>query len=336
MSEANLADLIFDPALDDCVLPFAIEALDVRGRLVRLGPAIDTIVARHGFPAPVARLAGEAATLALLLGSSLKTEGRFILQTQSDGPVSLMVVDYQLPDRLRATIRFDRAAVQEAGNGAGSAVLLGTGHLAMTIDQGGGGNRYQGVVALEGDGLEAAAHTYFRQSEQIPTRLRLAGGELMGKGTGRSHWRAGGLMVQHFPESAAAPRDLPPGDAPQGFEEIERDDDDRWVETVSLVDTLEDHELTDPGIAAGTVLRRLFNEHDTAVFDPLAIREECRCSQQQVKAMLASFPPDERGDPNADGLIEVTCEFCSTTYRLDPDEVEAYAQAAASRDDAGD
>ncbi|MCC2112539.1 MAG: Hsp33 family molecular chaperone, partial [Hyphomicrobiales bacterium] len=274
---------------DDIVLPFTVDPLDLRGRVVRLGPANDTMLARHDYPAPVSRLLAEAVALTLLLGTALKFDGRFIFQTRSDGPVSMLVVDLELPDKVRACARLDKDAVAAAiASGKTSPVeLLGKGHLAMTIDTGRVENRYQGVVALEGEGLEAAAHTYFRQSEQIPTRLRLAGGELMSKGAGRSHWRAGGLLVQHFPEGAATPRDLPPGDAPQGFEEAERDDDDRWVEAVSLVDTLEDHELTDPGIAAGTVLRRLFNEHDTAVFDPLAIREECRCSHQQVKAMLA-------------------------------------------------
>src|SRR5690606_11825005 len=152
--------------VDDVVLPFDVKALDVRGRVVRLGPAVDAMLARHDYPAPVSRLVAEATALTALLGTSLKFDGRFILQTQSDGPVSLMVVDFETPDRLRAYARFDAQAVAEAER-AGRATpgeLLGVGHLAMTVDQGPNMSRYQGVVPLEGGGLEGAAHQYFRQS----------------------------------------------------------------------------------------------------------------------------------------------------------------------------
>src|ERR1700724_1081907 len=163
---------------DDTILPFEVAALDLRGRVARLGPAVDAILSAHDYPAPVAKLLGEAIVLAVLLGSALKMEGRFILQTQSDGRVRMLVVDFTPPGKVRACARFDAArvkAVMASSRDAGT--LLGRGHLAMTIDQGPDMSRYQGLVALEGRDLEQAAHEYFTRSEQIPTRIRMAVGE---------------------------------------------------------------------------------------------------------------------------------------------------------------
>src|SRR3984957_11692723 len=163
-------------SVDDTILPFEVSALDLRGRIVRLGPAVDAVLSSHDYPVPVAKLLGEAIVLTVMLGSALKFEGRFILQTQSDGPVRMLVVDSPSPDRVRACARFDaeRVAAAIAANTATPGQLLGHGHLAMTIDQGPEMNRYQGLVPLEGGDLEQAAHEYFTRSEQIPTRVRLA------------------------------------------------------------------------------------------------------------------------------------------------------------------
>src|SRR6201991_3677042 len=156
--------------VDDAVLPFEVAELDLRGRLTRMGPALDDILTKHDYPAPVGKLLGEAIVLTTLLGSSLKFDGRFILQTQTDGPVSFLIVDFQAPDRLRAYARYDATRLKP---GLDSGALLGRGHLAMTIDQGPDMSRYQGLVALEGGTLEDAAHEYFLRSEQIPTRVRI-------------------------------------------------------------------------------------------------------------------------------------------------------------------
>ncbi|WP_426315608.1 Hsp33 family molecular chaperone [Methylobacterium fujisawaense] len=312
---------------DDAVLPFAVEALDVRGRVVRLGPAVDTILRRHGYPDPVARLLGEAAALTVLLGSSLKFEGRFQLQTKTDGPVAMIVVDFEAPDRLRATARFDPARVAALGSGPlADSDLIGTGHLAMTIDQGTAASRYQGVVALEGQSLEEAAYQYFRQSEQIPTQVRLAVAEAVEEGAGR--WRAGGLLVQFLPQSVDRARlaDLPPGDIPEGHRHLsgEAPEDDAWVEARSLVATIEDHELVDPHVSSERLLYRLFHQRGVRVFDRQPVRETCRCSRERVMGMIRSFSPQERHDMVADdGRIVITCEFCSRRYDLDPQEVEA-------------
>ena len=184
--------------------------------MVRLGPAIDAIIKRHDYPEPVSRLLAEAATLAVLLGASLKLEGRFQLQTKTSGPVGMLLVDFDAPSNLRALARFDAAALAALPASAGAGALLGDGYLAFTVDPGGDLSRYQGVVALEGQDLQEAAHSYFERSEQIPTLVRLAVGQSVTPGG--VEWRAGGLLAQFLPDSPERLRraDLDPGDAPPG------------------------------------------------------------------------------------------------------------------------
>src|SRR6516164_269761 len=277
--------------VDDAVLPFEVDVLDVRGRLTRLGPALDDILNRHDYPPAVGKLLAEAIVLATLLGSSLKFDGRFILQTRTDGPVSFLIVDFKAPDRLRAYARYDASRIKV---GQGSGALLGRGHLAMTIDQGADMSRYQGLVALEGGGLELAAHEYFLRSEQIPTRVRIAVGEEWrgGGGTGPKHrWRAGGMLMQFLPKAPERARqaDLHPGDAPEGTAVHEVKEDDAWVEGQSLIATVEDVELIDPDLSGERLVYRLFHERGVRVFKPLPLRAQCSCSREAVAAMLKSF-----------------------------------------------
>jgi molecular chaperone Hsp33 len=312
-------------SIDDTVLPFEIAALDLRGRLVRLGPAVDDILTRHDYPAPVAKLLGEAIALTVLLGSALKIEGRFILQTQTDGPVRMLVVDFTSPGTVRACARFDAARVTAAA-GAGkvnAGSLMGQGHLAMTIDQGPDMSRYQGLVALDGGSLEDAAHEYFKRSEQIPTRVRLAvAEELSPVASGMRHrWRAGGIMLQFLPKSPARVADLDPGDAPQGTAPHLVAEDDAWVEGRSLIETVEDVELIDPALSSERLVYRLFHEPGVRVFRAINVAAECSCSRSRVEAMLRSFPQHDRDDMVENGTITVTCEFCSANYKFSPDEV---------------
>jgi molecular chaperone Hsp33 len=313
--------------VDDSVLPFAVEALELRGRVVRFGPAIDAILSRHRYPPPVAKLLGEAIVLTVLLGSTLKFEGRFILQTQSNGPVQLLVVDYTTPGRVRACARFDaaRVAVAMSSNAADPGALLGCGHLAMTIDQGPDTARYQGIVALEGKNLEHAAHEYFLRSEQIPTRVRLAVAEELfpgDEGT-RHRWRAGGLLLQFLPQSEERARrpDLDPGDLPDGMTFETPREDDAWVEGRSLVSTVEDIELLDPDLSAEQLLYRLFHERGVRVFRGRELHAQCSCSRDGVEKMLRSFPPEDRDHMVENGKITVTCEFCNASYVFAPSEV---------------
>src|SRR5262245_54336558 len=313
---------------DDTVQPFAVAALDLRGRVVRLGPAIDEILARHDYPAPVAKLLGEAIVLTALLGSALKIRGKFILQTQTDGPVRMLVVDFATPGRLRACASFDksRVAAAIAADKASAGALMGNGHLAMTIDQGPEMSRYQGLVAVKGEGLEAAAHEYFRRSEQIPTRIRLAVAEelKMEQEGVRHRWRAGGIMLQFLPKSPERMRqaDLDPGDAPEGTAPHAVAEDDAWVEGRSLVSTVEDIELIDPALSSERLLYRLFHERGVRVFRSVPVRAQCSCSRDGVLSMLRSFSREERADMVENGVISVTCEFCNSTYEFAPGEVE--------------
>jgi molecular chaperone Hsp33 len=322
-------------SVDDTVLPFEVAALDLRGRVVRLGPLVDEILSRHDYPPPVAKLLGEAVALTVLLGSALKFEGRFILQTQTDGPVRMLIVDFRSPGKVRACARFDVARVAaavEAGN-ASAGALLGRGHLAMTIDQGSDMSRYQGLVALNGEGLEDAAHEYFCSSEQIPTRVRLAVAEEFSAGAGH-RWRAGGMLLQFLPKTPERARvaDLHPGDAPEGTAPHVVQEDDAWVEGRSLVATVEDLELIDPALSSERLVYRLFHERGVRVFRGVEVVAECSCSRSNVEAMLKSFSQDDRDHMVENGMISVTCEFCSSTYRFEPAEVQANA-VQGERDD---
>jgi molecular chaperone Hsp33 len=320
---------------DDTILPFEVAALDLRGRVVRLGPALDAILGRHSYPAPISKLLGQAIVLTALLGSSLKFEGRFILQTKTDGPVRMIVVDYRSPGRMRACAQFDPTRLgklEEKPVGKTDKVtdLLGRGHLAMTIDQGPDMSRYQGLVALTGGSLEEAAHEYFLRSEQIPTRVRLAVAEelLAGEDGPHHRWRAGGMLLQFLPKKAERMRgpDLDPGDAPAGTSAHVVPEDDAWVEGQSLIATVEDIELIDPDLSSERLLYRLFHEHGVRVFNSSGVEAKCSCSRDSVTNMLKSFSKNDRDDMIQDGIIAVTCEFCNTQYVFAPAEVETIEQ----------
>lgn len=327
MSETSLEQFGLDrpESGDDVVVPFTLDTLDSRGRVVRLGDALDVIINRHGYPEPVARLLGEAITLTALIGTALKFEGRFILQSRTDGAVSLLVVDYDTPDGLRAYARYDAEQLDAriAEGKTRPEDLLGKGILALTVDQGVHMDRYQGIVALEGEGLEEVAHTYFQQSEQIPTRVRLAVAEYAERGQPRSRWRAGGVLLQHLPEHGGRTMPDLPGDG--DFENDATADpdfveDDRWTEAKTLLDTLSDAELADPDLSSERLLFRLYHETGVRVFEPQILVERCTCSADRVEQMINDFTPEERADMVVDGEIEVVCEFCSTHYSFNPNQ----------------
>jgi molecular chaperone Hsp33 len=291
---------------DDLVAPFQIESQPVRGRIVRLGAAVDEILTRHDYPEAVANLLGEACALAALVGASLKFEGRLIVQAQGAGPVAFVVADYDTAGALRGYCRYDAERVAEVSGGfarPGARTLLGEGLFIMTIDQGPDMERYQGVTPIEGETLALAAETYFAQSEQTPTRVRLAVGQAdTGQGL---KWRAGGMLIQNIA-----------GDAARGFSE------EAWRTAQALFETLGEDELIDPTIPAETLLYRLFHEEGVRLFQPKALKAFCRCSEERIVTMLRSFGPEDRADMvEPDGRIRVTCEYCSRTYELAPEMV---------------
>lgn len=324
----NLGEFGF--AGDDAVVPFAVEALDARGRAVQLGGMLDDVLARHDYPEQVSRLLAEMIVLTVLLGTSLKFDGKFIAQTQTDGPVDLLVVDFTTPSSVRAYARFDseRVAAAVAAGKADPETLLGTGTMALTVDQGGDMQRYQGIVELSGASLEEVAEGYFRQSEQIPTTVRLAVARIARRGEAggfRETWRAGGIIAQFLPESAERMRmpDLPGGDAPEGTVSDEFfEPDDAWTEVKALVETVHDSELADPEVGVERLLFRLFHERGVRVFPPTKVLDDCSCSRERIKEVLLSFSAADIEESIEDGKIEVTCEFCGEHYVFSPDEFD--------------
>lgn len=293
---------------DDLAAAFQIDGWPVRGRLVRLGETIDAILSAHAYPEPVAALLGEACALAALVGSSLKFEGRLIVQAQGDGPVRYVVADYDTEGHLRGYCRFDPEEVEAASQGfvrPGARTLLGQGVFVMTLDRGPDFERTQGITPIEGESLSLAAEHYFQQSEQIPTKVRLAVGSVE-TAEGRQ-WRAGGALIQ-----------LIAGDDARGSTE------DVWERSRALFQTLADDELIDPTITPETLLFRLFHEDGVRLEDARPLKAQCRCSKDRISAVLASFGEAERADMvEADGKIRVTCEYCATVYELEPEEVTA-------------
>ena len=321
----------FNFAGDDHVVPFQVEGLDVRGRAVQIGPLLNSILGRHNYPPEVARLLAEAVVLTALIGTSLKFEGKFIVQTKSDGPVDLLVADFATPENIRAYARYDAdalAAAIAAGKTSPSE-LLGRGTLALTIDQGNYMQPYQGIVPLDGSSLEEIAGVYFRQSEQIPTRVRLSVAELIERGTDgkpRHSWRAGGVIAQFLPDAPERMRqpDLHGGDGDEREDDIF--DDDLWAEARVLIETVDAYELTDPSVGAERLLYRLFHERGVRVYGAQPVLDRCTCSRDKIKGVLQGFSAQDIEDSTEEGVVSVTCEFCSTTYAYAPTElVEADA-----------
>ena len=305
--------------LPDFVLPFEVKPLGIRGRVVRLGNVIDDILSRHDYPPSVSALLAQGVALTALLGSAMKFDGKFILQTKTDGPVSMLVADYVAPNGVRGTARF---AKEQTLQGLSEKEMLGAGYLAMTVDQGANMERYQGIVPLGDNTLAEAAHTYFMQSEQIPTRLRLAAGPLSLKGDKAAHWRAGAILIQHLPrEGGMSPIQHSSGDVPEGYDDTVTEHDD-WVKAKLLLDTVEDHELLDPTISAEELLYRLYHEDGVTVYPAAQLARHCTCSAAAVESMLKNFTAEERAGMVQDGEIAVTCEFCSTRYTFNPSQFD--------------
>ncbi|MGZ3272771.1 MAG: Hsp33 family molecular chaperone [Caulobacteraceae bacterium] len=296
---------------DDLVAAFQIEGWPVRGRVVRLGAAVDEILTRHAYPEPVANLLGEACALAALVGSSLKIAGRLIVQAQGDGPVSYVVCDYDSEGSLRGYCRYDEARVAEASQGfirPGARTLLGEGLFVMTIDQGPDTERYQGVTPIEGETLALCAERYFDQSEQTPTRVRLAVGQLQ---TDQGFvWRAGGILLQNIAED----------DARGPTQDV-------WERAQALFETLGEDELIDPAVPPELLLYRLFHEDGVRLEAPRPLKAFCRCSKDRIRGVLKSFPAEERAEMvEPDGTIKVTCEYCSRVYAIPPEDVDLDVQ----------
>ena len=305
------------PSYGDFVLPFDIAKAGVRGRLVRLDGACARALGAHALPEAAARVAAEVIALGALLGTALKLDGRLTIQTKGDGPLDLVTADYYGADENRhrgvrgyARLDAERFAALDA---KAFGTLAGKGALAITIEPKLGAKTYQGIVELSPDGIGASAETYFAQSEQLPTVIRLAAAPLYLAGDPLPHWRAGGIMLQMTPDSS-----IGKGAAKQGVE-VKSDD---WERLSLLVKTVEDLELVDTSLAPETLLWRLFHEDEVRVQPPEPVVFRCDCDGARIAMVLKSYAPQDRqGLADADGVIRARCEFCGKTHEIGPDSL---------------
>jgi molecular chaperone Hsp33 len=294
-------------AVEDGVAIFQLEEVAVRGRVARLAAgSLDPILRRHDYPRPVAILLGEALMLATLIGSLFKVNGRLTLQAEGDGPVSLLVAEYRMDGALRGYARLnpEQAAHLQVNHALAPAALLGDGALAMTLDQGPGTQPVQGVVALEGASLAACAERYFQQSEQTPTRIRLAVAEEVRPG-GHAVWRAGGVLIQ-----------------PLAGDERRGDPGEGWRTAEALFSTVQDDELVDEALPADRLLYRLFHELGVRLSPTVSVRDQCSCDRGRLAALLKQFDRTQVAEMiEPDGLVHASCQFCARVYLLKPEEL---------------
>jgi len=294
----------------DFVLPFDLPQLGVRGRLVRLDAVSSRALEAHLLPEPAARVAAEALVLTAMLGSALKLDGRLTVQTKSDGALDLAASDYFGAEGgqcagLRGYARIDETKLTEAA--PSFANLAGAGVLAITIEPRvgglGGGQTYQGIVALSPEGIAASAETYFAQSEQLPTALKIAAGPVYTAGSKQALWRAGGLMLQATPQA--------------------RGSEDDWNRLSLFLSTLQDFELLDTALAAETLLWRLFNEDEVRVQPVEALAFRCSCETGRIASVLRTYSDSARdGLADADGVIRARCEFCARVHEVAPGDLQ--------------
>jgi molecular chaperone Hsp33 len=283
---------------DDLLRPFQLERSSLRGRLVRLGDVLDRILTRHDYPLPVGQLLGELLVLAAALAGGLKFKGTFSLQAKGAGPVSLILADYTHDGAMRGYAKFDPDRIEDAG----IAALLGDGSLVLTVDQGDLGTAYQSIVELCGANLTECMQSYFRQSEQLKTGLKIALGQVEGGGAWR--WRGGALMVQRL--------------ADQPLDDLGDEDQEDWHRTMLLLGTATDVELLQPDLPADDLLYRLFHEEGVRVFQPQHLHFGCRCTRERVETLLRNFPDAELEEMRQDdGQLVVTCQFCNVGFRFD-------------------
>ena len=295
------------PLTLDVALGVTIPARHARGRAVRLGGSIDAILANHAYPPVIETLLAEALALTALLGSLLKDGGQMTLQAQTEnGIVDLLVCDY-LDGELRGYVRHDAERLAEAGPAPSLFALFGKGYLAITFDQASTKERYQGIVPLEGESLGQAAQSYFTQSEQIPSIVRLVADKREGG------WTAGGILFQHLPEGE------------EGRERIHTKlDHPDWPHVAVLVGSVKDEELLDRELALDELVWRLFHEEDEVrILPAVALSRGCRCDPDYVRSVIARFPAEEREQMvGEDGFIRVDCAFCATDFPISLAEIE--------------
>lgn len=276
---------------------------DLRGRMVRIGPALKQALEGHNYPPVVARLLGETVAVSLMLASSLKYDGVFVLQTKSEGPIKTLMADVTSAGDFRCYANFDQEqldAVLEGEEEPTLMRLLGPGYLAFSVDQGPDTERYQGLTELTGTSLADCAHQYFSQSDQLKTAM-----VVMAEERGQI---AGALMIQQLPHDA------------KHHDEQESVEED-WHRAIALMSSVTARELLDDGLPPAELLYRLFNQDGVRMFESRTLCNKCRCSQAKVSGALISFSEEEREGLFEDDKISVVCEFCQTGYSFSRDDV---------------
>ena len=298
----------------DTIQGFHLVKSGIRGRIVRLGPELHKIIDRHGYPPDVASLLAETLALTAVLAFALKYEGVFSLQTKGDGPVSMIVADLARDGAMRGYAQYDAEKLKYAG--VRSALLLGKGHLAFTVDPGGGMQRYQGIVDLIGRDMAACVQNYFRQSEQLDTAFRIHTAQ-----NDHGVWQSCAIMLQRIPDGGGyAANNNEAGGAPASEERAED-----WRRSTILMGTTTDSEMLDASLSLPQLLMRLFHEEQLELGDSYGLRDQCRCSRARVAMVLSTLPSAELQDMMVDNKVEVTCEFCSSSYEFDKEQLEKLA-----------
>lgn len=307
---------------DDTVLPFQLDASDLRGRVARLDGALGEILHQHDYPAVIEALVAEMALLTALIGQTIKLRWKLSLQVRGDGPARLIATDYYAPTaegepaRIRAYASFDSERLDEAADPFSQ---IGKGMFAILIDQGKGTTPYQGITPIAGSSLSACAETYFAQSEQLPTRFSLAFGQTTLPGRGE-HWRAGGVMLQQMPK--ASPSAQKKGDSLSPADLVSDDEAEKWDRANLLLDTVEELELIGPQVPPTTLLHRLFHEETPRVFPPQTVHFGCTCSEARVRQSLSIYSAkDIEKMTTEDGKVTADCQFCGAHYVLNPASV---------------
>ncbi|QQN75673.1 Hsp33 family molecular chaperone HslO [Croceicoccus sp. YJ47] len=288
----------------DSLVAFSIPDRDARGRCVRMGPVLDTILSAHDYPLPIRHLLAEALILTALMGSLLKGEGgQLTMQAQSaSGLIDLLVCDYR-DGAVRGYVKYDAERLAAHGSNTALRDLFGKdAHLAMTFDLAEKKQRYQGIVPLDGTDLAQACESYFRQSEQVPTIMRVA---VRFDGT---HCIAGGLLIQHLPQGEEGRERL----------HVKMDHPD-WEHIAVMGGSVRHSELVDPSLTIEQILWRLFHEESEIRIEPMpALMRGCRCTAEHYIDVLSRFPQAERVEMRADdGLVHVDCAFCSKVFRIE-------------------
>ncbi|WP_321389408.1 Hsp33 family molecular chaperone HslO [Emcibacter sp.] len=293
-----------DAVLTDACLPFSLEGRDIRGRIVRLDETINKVLNTHKLPEEISRELGEIMVLAALLGSMLKYEGILTVQIRGDRGVNFIVADFATAGEgsgvIRGYAQYDPEK-WKAPEEPSLATLMGDkGHMLITIDQGKFMDRYQGIVALEGETLSEAAVEYFHNSEQLPSRVRIV---CTRDGNGR--WKGAAIMLQHLARNTDLERLRNRDGSPEAED---------WQNACVLMDSVTDKELLDTSLPLQDLLFRLFHEGGVRVFDPVQMANGCRCSEDKLRQVLSNFSPDDLQHMAEDGVITMTCEFCKTDH----------------------